>query len=90
MVGVAAAARTLRNRSFDRQVIVGVIILVALAQVGRKGLGIAVKDVITWDDARLAELERQLPRSARSQGRSACGQLAATLPDRPIMPQMGG
>jgi len=62
MVGVAATARILRNLSFDRQVVLGVIILVALAQVARKGLGIAVKDVITWDNERLADLERELRR----------------------------
>ena len=74
MVSVAAAARTLRNLDFDKQVILGVIILVALAQVARKGLGIAVKDVITWDNARLADLERRL----RAQREAKAGQPAAS------------
>ena len=72
MVGVAATVRTLRNRSFERQVIVGVIILVALAQAARKGLATAVKDVITWDNARLADWEEQLRRQREAKaGRAA-------------------
>jgi hypothetical protein len=61
-VGLLAAARVLRNRRFDEQVIVAVLALAALAQMSRKEIALAVKDLIAWDNARLADLQKRLRR----------------------------
>jgi hypothetical protein len=63
-VGVAlvAAERVLRNRRFDEQVIVFIFALAALSQMGWKELVRVVRDLIAWDNARLADLEKQLRR----------------------------
>jgi hypothetical protein len=59
-VGLVAAARVLRSRHFAELVTVGGIVLVALTQMGWKVLVRVVSDLIAWDNARLADLERQL------------------------------
>jgi hypothetical protein len=61
-VGLLAAARVLRNRRFDEQVIVAVLGLAALVRMSRKEIALAVKDLIAWDNARLADLQKRLRR----------------------------
>lgn len=72
-VGLVAAARALRNRRFDEQAIVAIFALAALTQMGWKELIRAVRDLIVWDNARLADLERRLRRDREAKA----GQLAA-------------
>jgi hypothetical protein len=69
-----AAAHVLRNRRFREALTVSVIVLVALAQMGRKVLAHAVRDLIAWDNARLDDLERRLRREREAKA----GQLAAS------------
>ncbi len=61
-VGLVAAARVLRNRRFDEQVIVAIFAMAALAQMGWKELAGALRDLIAWDNARLSDWENQLRR----------------------------
>jgi hypothetical protein len=65
-VALVAAARVLRNRRFDEQVIVSTFALAALSQMGWKDLVRAVRDLIAWDNARLADLQKQLRRQRRA------------------------
>jgi hypothetical protein len=61
-VGLVVAARVLRSRRFAALVTVGGIVLAALAQMSRKEIALAVKDLIAWDNARLADLQKRLRR----------------------------
>jgi len=61
-VGLVAAARALRNRRLDEQAIAVIFALAALSQMSWKELVRAVRDLIAWDNARLADLESQLRR----------------------------
>ena len=61
-VGLVAAARALRSRRFDEQAIAAMFALAALSQMSWKELVRAVRDLIAWDNARLADLNRQLRR----------------------------
>jgi hypothetical protein len=65
-VGLLAAARVLRNRRFDEQVIVAVLALAALVQMSWKVLVRAVRDLIAWDNARLADLKEELRRQRKT------------------------
>jgi len=65
-LGLVAAARVLRNRRFDEQVIVAVLALAALAQMSWREVALAVRDLIAWDNARLADLNRQLRRQRKA------------------------
>jgi hypothetical protein len=49
-------------------------VLVALADMSWKALARIVRDLIAWDNARLADLERQLRRDRKARA----GRLAAT------------
>jgi hypothetical protein len=64
-VGLLAAARAVRNRRFDEQVIVGIFALAALTQMGWKEVVRAARDLIAWDNARLADLEKELRRQRK-------------------------
>lgn len=66
-IGLVAAGRVLRNPRFAELVIVGSVVLVALTQLGWKVLVRAVTGLIAWDNARLADLERQLRRPRMAQ-----------------------
>ena len=66
-VGLVVAARVLRNRRFDEQVIVTVLALAALAQMSRKEIALAVKDLIAWDNARLADFKKELRRQRKTE-----------------------
>jgi len=71
-VGLVAAARALRNRRFDEQAIAAMFALAALSQMSWKELVRAVRDLIAWDNARLADLNRQLRRDHEARaGQSA-------------------
>jgi hypothetical protein len=70
-IGLATVARVLRTRRFDEQVAVAVIMLAALAQLGRKVLARVVRELIAWDNARLADLEEQLRRRHMAQAPGA-------------------
>jgi hypothetical protein len=61
-VALAAAARVLRDRRFEERVIAGLVVQAALARIAQQGLGRAVKDIIAWDNARLAEWKTELRR----------------------------
>jgi hypothetical protein len=72
-VGLVVAARVLRSRHFAALVTVGGIVLAALAQMSRKEMALAVKDLIAWDNARLADFKKELRRQRKtkvSQGAS--------------------
>jgi hypothetical protein len=74
VVGLAAAAYALRNSRLDRQLIVGAIVLRALAEMGWKDLSGAVVRLIAWQNARLAAWEKAHPRrmaKARQPGSAA-------------------
>jgi len=58
--GLVPAARVLRSHHFAGLVAVGGIMLVGLTQIGWKVLARAVRDLIAWDNAWLADLNRQL------------------------------
>jgi hypothetical protein len=76
-VGLVAAGRVLRSRRFDEpdeQVVVAVLALAALAQMSWKEVVLAVRDLIAWDNARLADLKRQLRREREAKaGQPAAG-----------------
>ena len=59
-VGLTAAAHVLRNRRSREALTVGVIVLVALTHMSWKVLARIVRDLIAWDNARLADLENRL------------------------------
>ena len=61
-IGLVAVTRALRNRRFDEQVIVAIFALASLSQMSWKELIRAFRDLIAWDNARRADLERQLRR----------------------------
>ena len=61
-VGLAAVTRVLRNRDFQQQVIAGLIVAAALAQMAWEGLSRSVRALVAWDNARLAELNEELRR----------------------------
>ena len=73
-VGLVAAARVLRNRRFDEQVIAAVFAVAALSQMSWQELVRAFRDLIAWDNTRLADLERQLRREREAEA----GQPAAS------------
>jgi hypothetical protein len=73
-VGLATAARVLRDRRVAERVITGFIVQAALVQIARERLGRAVRGLVAWDNARLADLERQL----RAQREAKAGQPAAS------------
>lgn len=73
-VGLVAAARALRNRRFDEQAIAAMFALAALSQMSWKELVRAVRDLIAWDNASLADLESQLRRDREARA----SQLAAS------------
>ena len=52
----------MRNRRFDEQAITAMFALAALSQLSWKELVRAVSDLIAWDNARMADLNRQLRR----------------------------
>jgi hypothetical protein len=82
VVGLAAAAYALRNTRLDRQLIVGAIVLRALAEMGRKDLSGAVSWLIAWQNARVAEWEKTHRRrmaKARQRGSAATDTPAETL-----------
>ena len=66
-VGLVAAARALRNRRVDEHAIAAMFALAALSQMSWKELVRAVGDLIAWDNARLADLNRQLRRDHEGQ-----------------------
>jgi hypothetical protein len=71
-VGLVAAARALRNRRLDEQAIAVVFALAALSQMSWKELVRAVRDLIAWDNARLADLNRQLRRDRKPRPTRLC------------------
>lgn len=71
-VGLVAAARALRNHRLDEQAVAVIFALAALSQMSWKELVRAVRDLIAWDNARLADLNRQLRRDHEAKtGQSA-------------------
>jgi hypothetical protein len=72
-VGLAAAARVLRDSRFEQHVIAGLIVQAALAQMARDALRRGVRRLVAWDNARLAEWENELRRRHEAEG----GQLTA-------------
>jgi hypothetical protein len=73
-VGLVATGRVLRSRRLDEQVIVVIFALGALTQMSWKEFAGAVKDLIAWDNARVADLDRQLRRKRQARA----GQPAAS------------
>jgi len=73
--------RVLRNRDFHQQLIVGVIVMAALARMAREGLSRSVRALVAWDNARLAELEEQLRRQ-RLAGAPGGATISARQPGR--------
>jgi hypothetical protein len=73
-VGLVAAARVLRSRHFAALVTVSGITLVALTQIGWRVLVRLVRDLVAWDNARLADLRKEL----RRQRKAKVGQRAAS------------
>jgi hypothetical protein len=65
-VALVAAGRVVRSRRFDEQVIVILFALAALSQMGWKELVRAFRDLIAWDNARLADLEKELRRQHKA------------------------
>jgi hypothetical protein len=65
-VGLVAAARVLSGRRFYQLLTVGGTVSMALAQIGWKLLVRTVRDLIAWDNARLADLNRQLRRQRKA------------------------
>lgn len=63
-VGLVAAARAQRNRRLDEQAIAVIFALAALSQMSWKELVRAVRDLIAWDNTRLADLKRRQARTA--------------------------
>jgi hypothetical protein len=59
LVVLMVAARALQNRDFAHQVIVRLIVVAALARMAREGMGHAVRALVAWDHARLAEWEKE-------------------------------
>ena len=59
VVGLVAAAQLLRNSRFDRELILGAIVLRALAEMGRKELVSTVAWLIAWQNSRLAEWQKE-------------------------------
>ena len=51
-VGLAAAARVLRDSRFEQRVIAGLIVQAALVQIARDALRRAVRRLVAWDNAR--------------------------------------
>jgi hypothetical protein len=61
-----------RNRRTYEAMTVGGIFLVAMAQTAWKELAPSLRDVIAWDDARLADPQRRLRREREAKsGQSA-------------------
>ncbi len=71
-IGLVAVARVLRSRRFAETVIVDGIVLMALTQIGWKGLVRIVKDLIAWDDERLADYEKELQRQRKAAQARSC------------------
>jgi hypothetical protein len=67
VVVLVAAARTVRARRFEMAAIVGAMALAAVAQVGRKDLASSLKALVAWDNARLAELNKELRRKREAE-----------------------
>ena len=73
-VGLVAATRALCNRRFDEQAIVAIFALAALSQMSWKELVRAVMDLMAWNKARMANLNRQ----QRREREARAGQPAAS------------
>jgi hypothetical protein len=59
VVGLVAAAQVLRSSRFDKELIVGAIVLRALGEMGRKELVRTITRLNAWQDSRLADWEKQ-------------------------------
>lgn len=67
-VGLAAAARVLRDSRFDQSVIAGFIVQAALVQIAREALCRGVRGLVARDNERLAELREELRRRHEAEG----------------------
>lgn len=81
-VGLTAAAHVLRNRRLREALAVGGIVLVALTHMSWKVLARIVRDLIAWDDARMADLENQPHRQRTTQTPDGAVLEGAVIPPR--------
>jgi hypothetical protein len=81
-VGLVAAARVLRSRHSAALVTVSGIVLVAVTQIGGKVLVRVGKDLIAWDNARLADQESQLRRQRLTQAPDGMALEGSVIPPR--------
>jgi hypothetical protein len=81
-VGLVAAARVLQTRHFAALVAVGGIVLVAVTRMGGKVLVRVGKDLIAWDNGRLAGLESRLGRPRMTQAPDGMALEGTVIPPR--------
>jgi hypothetical protein len=65
-IGLAAAARVLRDPRFEAAVITGAIVLVALSEMGKEDFARDMRRLIAWDERRLAAIEKQGQRRGKT------------------------
>jgi hypothetical protein len=78
-VGLVAAAQVLRSSRFDKELIVGAVVLRALAEMGRKELVSAITWLTAWQNSRLAAWEKEHRRGRKAKA----GQPGPAATDRP-------